>query len=458
MNKKPSQPYSYFNHLLRYQRIYFCLALLLLCAGMFLFSFLQHKPLLVGGESYYYLSSAQQETPYHPLTLMTRFIPGYAAYVLPPIISVGIILLFYALARKIQLSEQKTFFMVLFYIFTPTFLFTSLSLSSYALYLLLALAGMNLTLLEGKKQYLALVPFAVASCFDLFSGLLLLLGLVIYYFIHEKSKAKFPILAVMIVSAVIILNIVLLKAPFVLGPFMIQHQAADFMSDLGSFSGVGFFSLLLALIGLIVSWEKKNILLLVPALLLSTTVYFFNTHTGFFLSLVITILAALGLLNLWEQRWKLSFLRHAVLLLLLLGLAFSTVSYLDRISTYSPTKIDQETLNWIRWNTADEAVVLSAPENSYYISYFAQRQPAFTLHTQYRQQYNLSESIFGAYYINELFPLLEENEVSIIYVSEDMKKTLPPDQGFLFLLQNERFKLLNSTGEAEVWSFEEEKQ
>jgi hypothetical protein len=425
---------------------------------MFLFNFVQHKPLLVGGESYYYLSSAQQEIPYHPLTLMMRYIPGYAAYILPPIFSVSIMLLFYALAKKIQLSEKKTFFIVLFYIFTPAFLFASLSLSSYALYLLLVLAGMNLVLLEGRKKYLAVIPLAIASCFDLFSALVLLLGIVIYYFVHEKSKAKFPIVLISVLSAVTILNIALLKTPFFLGPFMVQHRAAEFVSDLGSITGVGFFSLLLGLIGLMVSWQKKNILLLMSSLLIFITAYFFNTHSGFFLSLVITLLAALGFLNLWEQNWRLPFLRHAVLLLLLLGLAFSTVSYLDRISAYPPTKIDQETLNWIRWNTADEAMILSAPENSYYISYFAQRQPVFALHKDYRQQYNLSENIFGANYIDELFPLLEENKVSIIYVSEDMRKSLPPDQGFLFLLQNERFKLLNSTGTAEVWSFEEEKQ
>ena len=166
------------------------------------------------------------------------------------------------------------------------------------------------------------------------------------------------------------------------------------------------------------------------------------------------ILAAVGFATLLEQNWKLSFLRNAVLLLLLLGISFSAVAYLGRLSEYPPTPIDQDALEWIRQNTDQEAVVLSAPENSYYISHFAKRKPVFALHLDYLDNYQLSQEIFTAFYIDQLFPLLEKNKVSIIYVSEEMKQSLPQEQEFLFLLQNERFKLLYSAGNAEVWSFE----
>jgi len=86
------------------------------------------------------------------------------------------------------------------------------------------------------------------------------------------------------------------------------------------------------------------------------------------------------------------------------------------------------------------------------------RKPVFSLHQDYHQDSQLSQEIFNAFYIDELFPLLEKNEVSIIYVSEDMKRQLPTQQEFLFLLQNERFKLLYFSEEVEVWSFEEAKQ
>src|SRR3989344_6599029 len=135
MNDKHSPKRNYyFNHLLRYQKIYFCLLLIILFAVPLSSNYRQEKPLLMGGESYYYLSSAQQELPYHPLTLLFRVIPDSLAYLIPPLLSLGIILLLYPLARKIGLSEEKIFFIVLFYILTPTYIFTSVTLSSYSLF------------------------------------------------------------------------------------------------------------------------------------------------------------------------------------------------------------------------------------------------------------------------------------------------------------------------------------
>ncbi|MDP3698684.1 MAG: hypothetical protein Q8R47_03785 [Nanoarchaeota archaeon] len=455
MNKhRPQNDYPYFNHLLRYQKIYLCGLLMLLSALSLFSNYLQEKPLLMGGESYFYLSSGQPDPSYQPLTLFFRVIPDQLAYLFPPLLSVGIILLFYSLAQKINIPEKKAFLIVLFYILTPTFIFTSLALSSYSLFLLLTLCGANVLLLGTKKKYFALLPFLLASWIDTFSALLLLGGLAVYFFPVKKSKERFPIILLVGIAAVLVLNAAVLKSPFFLGPFTVQHKTADLISDLGSFSGVGIFAILLAIIGLISSWQKKNVPLLLPALAVFIIAYLFNTHTVFFLSLLIVILAAAGFVDLVEQSWSLPFLRNAALLLLLLGISFSAVAYLDRLSGYPPTAVDQKALEWIQRNTKEETAVLSAPENSYYIAYFAQRKPVFSLHQDYQHDYQLSRDIFSAFYIDELFPLLEKNKVSIIYISGEMKRQLPAQQEFLFLLQNERFKLLYFTEDAEVWSFE----
>jgi len=441
-----------FKHLLRYQKLYLCLLLMVFSVLSTFSSYVQGKPLLVGGESYYHLSSAQGPS-LNPLTFLFKLVPDQSAFILPPLMSLGTIVLFYVLAQKIKISDKKIFFTVLFYIFTPAFMFASLTLSSYSAFLLLVLLGVNLMLLEDKNKYLSLIPFLIASCIDTFSALLLLAGILSYFFIVKKSKERFPLILAAAVAVVTIINIVALRT-FFFGPFTVQNRAADLISDLGSFSGVGLFTLALAIIGLIASGNKKNIPIMLPALAILITAYLFNTHTVFFLSLAIIILAAAGFVHLMEQDWRLPFLKNTVLLLLILGVSFSAVAYHDRLSEHPPTAIDQKALEWIQRNTDEEAVVLSVPENSYYISYFAQRKPVFSLHHGYKKDYELSKDIFSAFYIDELFPLLEENKVSIIYVSEEMKREFPAQQEFLFLLQNERFKLLYFSGEAEVWSFE----
>ncbi len=53
--------------------------------------------------------------------------------------------------------------------------------------------------------------------------------------------------------------------------------------------------------------------------------------------------------------------------------------------------------------------------------------------------------------INEFITLLEENHLSIIHITKEMKKIY--ENGFIILLQNERFKLIHSHGDYEVWAF-----
>ncbi|MEK6809840.1 MAG: hypothetical protein AABY40_04140, partial [Nanoarchaeota archaeon] len=327
MNQKDSPKGNYyFNKLLRYQRVCLCLLLVILLAIPIFSNYQKEKPLLIGGESYYYLSSAQQELPFHPLTLLFRIIPDPLAYLIPPLLSLGIILLFYLLARRINISEENIFFIVLFYILTPTYIFTSLTLSSYSLFLLLALLGANLLLLETKKKYWALLPLLLASMIDIFSGLLLLTVLTGYFFFSIKSKEHFHKILIISIAVTMVLNALLLKATFFLGPFAAQHKAADLVSDLGSLGGVGVFTILLAVAGFIASWQKKNLYLLLPGLAVSIAAYLFNTHTTFFFSLFIVVSAAAGFVALLEQDWKLPILRNAVLLLLLLGISFSAVA------------------------------------------------------------------------------------------------------------------------------------
>ena len=105
-------------------------------------------------------------------------------------------------------------------------------------------------------------------------------------------------------------------------------------------------------------------------------------------------------------------------------------------------------LEWINKNTAEKAIIFSAPENNYYIQYLA-KKAAFSGNPE------VINSIFTATYIDQLFPLLEENKIKILYITKQMKEQLPTDYGLLFLLKNERFKLVHSQGETEVWAFKE---
>lgn len=446
----------FFSHLLRHHKKYLLLLLLLITAIPFLTNFYGDKPMLVGGESYYYLSAAQQGFSYHPLVLLTAMIPYSVLFLFPPIISLLTLLLFFHLAKNLALSETMTFYIGFFLILSPAFIFNSITLSSNALFVLLLLLGFALLLKENNKRFWSLLPFSLAAFFDLFSSAVLLMVLVSYFVLTGKMKEPFSLFTTGVMAALLAADKLFFNLPLILGPFHIQKITSDLVSDLGGLSGVGFFIFLLAIIGIIVLWKKKIFLLSLPLLALFIAAYLLNTHTIFFLSIFIICYAAAGFASLAEQRWTVPFLKKATLFILILGTAFSTVAYLDHVSGFPPSSLDHEFLTWMERNTQKDERVLSAPENSYYIQYFARRQPVLSLHRDnYRQQLNLSQQIFSSLYVQDLFQLLEANNVSIIYVTKEMEEKLPEDRGFIFLLQNERFKLLRSSGNAGIWSFSE---
>ena len=149
---------------------------------------------------------------------------------------------------------------------------------------------------------------------------------------------------------------------------------------------------------------------------------------------------------MYERTWILKKLKQYTFLLILLGLLFSTITYLDRISSeLGPTESDQQALFWIKENVGD-VVVFSDPDNSYVIRYLANKQAVDYPHQRLDLQKQGSDEI----YIRQFFPFLEENKVRILFISEQMQEE---ELGFIFLLRNERFKLVHSSGNAEVWSF-----
>jgi len=253
-------------------------------------------------------------------------------------------------------------------------------------------------------------------------------------------------------------TILLFGIPLFLGPFYPADHFSDLISDLGSRCGTPFFILLLGLFGLAYAWkEKKNVpfYLFLPLVVI---VYIFNRHYGFLLSMVAIYFAAKGLLNLFSGVWSLKTLKHFTLLIILLGLLFSIITYNSRINLIGPTENDKEVLTWVKENIPNDPqyqTVFSLPENSYYVRYFAQRQPFYDYH-RYREEQNkvnITGTLLTSSYISTIFPLLENNGLGIIYITAAQRNEYSEEQGLLFVLKNERFKIVHSHEEDQVWVF-----
>ena len=437
---------SYFVHLLRHQKKYLLILLLgTLIAPAFL-AWKNQQPLLQRGESYYYLA------------LLQTFIPGEAlyqyAFILPLLLAVASFFLFFGWAGKTKLTPAFTFFTVLFLIMTPAFIHTFTTVSGYAALTFLVLLGLVLLTSSRWYKYACFIPFITAAFIDLLSIIIILFLLGTYYITHRKDHSLLLLLGAVMI-AMFIISAVIWDAPLVRGPFHDQEARVDLISDLGSFSGVSFILLLLSGLGIASAWKKKQGYLAYVLLVLLILSYMYNTQTVFLLSLMIVFFAASGFILLFERAWVLGVLKKFTFLVVLLTLLFSTMTYIDRATLRGPSLEELQALRWIEDHTTSDTLVFSDPEDSYLVRYFAQREPFYMFHEERSQPFraNLTATVLGSTYIDTTFPILEENQISVLYVSSTLREKYPADQGLLFVLKNERFKLLYSSAGQEVWMF-----
>jgi len=430
---------KYGRHTLQYQAYYLtALTLIILAVPLFL-NWAQHKPLLSGEESYYFLS-------------IVSFLPGNVVVLLLLGSSILSIILFRFLAKKIRLPAEFQFFFLLFLIISPAFIKTFTTLSAVGLCIILVEIGFFLLWQEKYKslQYFSVLPFALAAFVDIFSALLVLL--LQLAFIKKKK-----ILLLVVTSIGLLLNIIFFQPEFFRGPFHVQQALPDLISDLGGHSGMSLFLVLLAIIGVAFTWKKKNYYkwyLFLPVLLIA---YIFSTQTIFYVTLLAVFFATVSFIRLAEDKWQMQFLQDFTIIIIILSLLFSSISFLQRTAENEPSRGDVQVLEWVRENTHSRDIVFSTAENGPFITYFAHRTPFSQLNEKNREKEVITQKILNSTYIGETFPLLERNKIAFVYITPAIRQDYPQDQGLLFLFKNERFKLRYAQEGHEIWEFLPEK-
>lgn len=456
MKQKSNSQNSTLNHFIRYGKIYLPFLVIIISTALTILNIKAQKPTLVGEETYYHLTQAATVNNflYAPLHLFQQFFSDAALVILPILVSTAIIFLLYSLCQHYNLPPKLSFFFLLLTIISPAFMFSTISLSAYSL--LLFFTTLAFVLLNCQKsiwKWGSIIPFIFATIIDLGSSLLLLILLIFYTYNAKSEDRKQSLVIGTITLLALIVNAFLLNRPFLQGPFHLQAIIPDLISDLGGISGVSLFTLLLAVMGITLAWKQKQVkiiyLLLIPLIIAYTV----NTTTILPLAVLMALFAAAAFLALLERTWMLENLKRFTILITVLGILFSSLTFGGRIVYKTPLNTDQNALQWIQFNPLAESVVFSTPENSYYINYFAKKDAVNYPHLKSSAQSNLTTAILKAPYITDLFPLLEQNNITVIYITPKIREQLPRDQGLLFLLKNERFKMVYSYEGSEVWTF-----
>ncbi len=449
---------SLFQHLVKHQKYYLISLIVILFLILLFTNIALERPLFLGEESYFHLAESKTITfenyHYFPLSLISGIKEIYLVFI-PLIIALISFLLFQNISKKIKISPELTFTFLLFVILSPFFIINLVSLSSYSLFIFLILGGFFLQWRK-KYRYASLIPFILITFIDGFSAVLLLIIFMTEIFYLKKDKTKFDKIKVFLTSLFFLANLIFFKVPFMQGPFRIQNLIGDLISDLGSLGGVSFFLIFLGIIGLFLTWKNRKFhiyYILFPVILVA---YFFNTNLSFLLSLMFSFLAAIAFINIFDKEWTFVQVKKITLFLFLLGLVFTTLTFMNRVPYFSPDSADLETLTWIKYNTPNDAIIFSIPENGYYIEQIAQREAFYSINQKDELKKQAVREVINAPALREILPIFEDNKISYIYLNSIAKATFPQNRGLLKFLFDERFKLVHSSKDVEIWEFKKE--
>ncbi|MBU1111359.1 MAG: hypothetical protein KJ896_01155, partial [Nanoarchaeota archaeon] len=295
--------------------------------------------------------------------------------------------------------------------------------------------------------------------------------------VWEELNRKSRVLRTNVVAMLIavILSHVLLERYWVSVSeiYLTNNFWQNFVSDFGGLAGISIFVIVLGVIGLYSILKEKTNYFVYLCLIVLLISFYLNNLTIYLLSIVFAYLAASFTFNLIERKWALIEIKNFTILLLVLGVIFSGLTYIDRISDYQPQQELIDNLIWLddyeirSGDQESDFTLLSLPENEFYISYLSNFK-AFTALKEQNidpvlrskidnflgpEEVIPGKGIFYLTYPVQLFPILEDNNVKYILI-DPLTKELFEEKGLLFALRNERFKLIYSEEDFEVWEFQ----
>jgi hypothetical protein len=399
--------------------------------------------------------------PYHILLAVFIFLLGkdLSILILPLILGILMLLIFILTLNQMGIDKERVVLIVFLTIISPTFLniFSTLNDSSLALVLMFLAFYLLITFRQWILQFVSILLFVICLFFNLFGAVIAIIFLTLGYSI-EKAKAgvsRLWILMLIVVTFVYYSHVPLSR----LFIYSTEPYLGVLLSDLGSFIGFSTFFLVLSLVGMMTFWKRKSELWLIYFIALFIFIGFFlfkNIAIPYAL-LFLGIFAGFGFYRIIASQWKLKLLGNLTLVLILCGLFFSTLSYLNHVknSEFNPTLL--QSLEWLNKNDRQGAV-LSYQGYGFAIEYIA-NMPVVADYLSSEKYVNLSNYLLSQRNIERFGESSNEYGIRYVLITPEMRNGLVwsrKDDGLLFLLKNsENFNKVFDKNDCEVWEVEQ---
>ncbi|MEM4267467.1 MAG: hypothetical protein QXK37_01415 [Candidatus Woesearchaeota archaeon] len=387
-----------------------------------------------------------------------------ASMLLPFMCGIASTIIFYFILRDFKIDGTMRFLMIGFFVTTPVFIFIYSSPNRLGFLLMLDMLGFYLF---SRKEKIAFIFGTLILCivplFGLFHAYISIL-FILSYAIYRKQTKKFFLFLIPFSAVALFFGISFyLEHGIPNQPSFIKHNyIRESIALTGANMGFSIFLLFLATIGLIMAWKTRlrPFYLGIIFLIMSISILI-SPQYNIYLNIIIILLGTVGFLGVIERRWELIIVRDMTVFIIVLGILFTTLSYLGELAKSKPTKETVEAMEWLHSSASTRETILSSYQNGFWIEYFANRQTVmdsdFTYAPSVEERYNDTRTIFTSRDYETTTKLLKKYNVRYILIDREMTPLMRNEKkqiGLPFLLENsENFKKAKQYNSIEIWEF-----
>ncbi|SRR3989344_725502 len=389
-----------------------------------------------------------------------RFLGEKAFIILPVILGALSIFLFYLIIKKEFSNELLAAISSVILLSSPSFIYTFSSITMFTLPFFLIILGFY-TLQKPGLNPLSCIIFVSTAFFGIQQAVISVAILIIMY---KKETRVYHLLSIAAIIAILAFFYLPSFAQYgfpEIPDFESRNPLFNLFSDLGSNFGISLFLVFLAFFGLKRIWKEKYAHLRIYfGLLAVILLLFIGASFVIYSALILAPLAAAGILYLWSSNWESQIIKDLTILILILGLLFSSVSFINDFKNIEPSEEKINSLLFIKENTPKESVVLSHHSYGIWINSIASRKNVIDDYQLYapeiNQRYQDTQEIFSSRNLEKTKSLLNKYSINYIYLTKEMKQGTvwqSEEQGLLFVLKfsNQDFTKIYDKEGNEVW-------
>ena len=379
---------------------------------------------------------------------------------IPILLGILSVWIFYNILQSYGLKKKESSIGALLLVISPPFIFTFSYLKEFTIPIFLMLIALY-TLLTHKKKGLGYAILAIMPLFGIEHALVSILILALVY--EKKQKT-----IVMITAGILVLLLLAVYLPVTLAQgvpeitiFKERSPLFKLFSDFGSEFGISIFMFFLAIFGLKDIWvEKYKHKKVYVAIIVLLVFLVINPEYTIYLNLVLIPLAALGIIYIFRKKWESKTIKDLTLIIFVLGLLFSSASFLNTYKNPQPSQPLVDALGFIEQTTQPAAVILYHHSKGIWINAIAKRPNVMDEKTFYapspNERFEDINILFQSRNLEITKEILNRYNIRYILITPDMKQGRVWDaeeQGLLFVLKftPEYFERVYKIQNIEIW-------